>query len=95
MNIGTPHRCPACDGRGSHPGSAPRKRIRCRGCTGTGIVWAIPPAKVEPFPLIPFIPMEPPRPPVLPLMPLMPHPDLGPTFPYAPFTIRTTARTES
>jgi len=34
-----PIKCPACDGRGSHPGSAPRMRVKCKGCGATGLLW--------------------------------------------------------
>lgn len=50
-----PIQCPACLGRGSHPGSAPRKRVRCKGCDGKGLLWQLAPY-VAPTPIVPWLP---------------------------------------
>lgn len=74
-----PIKCPACDGRGSHPGSAPRKRVKCKGCSGFGLLYPLADAIGKMLPLqqppiqLPFIPFVQP-----PVMPQPRHPDLSP-----------------
>lgn len=68
-----PVKCPACSGRGSHPGSAPKMRVRCRGCDGKGLLWVLAPIE---WTLLPQPPIQPPVPSVQPQPIIITNPDV-------------------
>lgn len=54
----TPHKCPACDGKGSRPvlGMSEMYGQKCHACDGEGIVWE-PDPDGEPFSLLQYATM--------------------------------------